>query len=117
LSRRNATSHWRLAHCLHATGHRQEAVERYLEVAEIDSDFGEAWNNLGIVLCEVGRRETAATAFRRALAADPHDARVHFNLADTLDELKFLPEAVEHWRAYLRYDSTRAHARGRLATC
>ena len=59
-----------LANVLRELGQKREAMERYLQAVEIDKDFGYAWNNLGIVLCELGRKEAASTAFRRGSGRD-----------------------------------------------
>jgi tetratricopeptide (TPR) repeat protein len=73
---------------------------------------------MATLLSELGHRDEACEAFRRALSIDPTDYRARYNLADTLDELGRTEEAAEHWRLYLRYDATSAwadHARAQLA--
>ena len=106
-----------LAGVLHALGRRAEAIERYWQAVEVEPRFGDAWNNLGTVLAEAGERDAACAAFRRALSVNTDDARAHYNLADTLDEMGLSHEAMTHWKAFLRYDTTSAwasHARSRL---
>jgi tetratricopeptide (TPR) repeat protein len=71
-----------------------------------------------MVLAESGRRDEACAAFRRALSVNPEDARAHYNLADTLDEMGLKQEAGPHWKAFLRQDTASdwaAYARQRLA--
>ena len=57
----------------------------------------------GGILCSCG---AACTAFRRAIAANPADARAHDNVADVVDELRLTTEAREYWRQYLRFDAS-----------
>ena len=72
---------------------------------EMAPAFVDAWNNLGVLLTEAELLEEACECFRRALAADPHNAMAHYNLADTLTDMGRDCEAVRHWKAYLQVDS------------
>ena len=80
--------------------------------------FVDAWNNLGVLLCELDQAEEACEAFRRAIAADPGNAMAHYNLADTLSDMGRHHDAIRHWKAYLQADSVSeraAYARRRMA--
>ncbi len=106
-----------LANVLRAIGQREVAVERYRQRIEIDPQFIEAWNNLGVLLSELERYEEACDAFRKVLAIDADHARARYNLADALDDMGRSKEAADHWRAYLRYDASSqwaSHAKSRL---
>ena len=72
---------------LAALGQKEQALERYRQMVEIDQNFSEAWSNLGTLLCSMDRRQEACDAYREALRADPANVRALYNLADTLDEL------------------------------
>ena len=99
-------------------GQKELAAERYSQAAETDGSFAEAWNNLGVVLVELGKPEEAVTAFERALLANPHYADAHYNLADLLDSVGDAAAASVHWRAYLSQDRQSrwaSHAQKRLA--
>ncbi len=87
-----------LAHVLAEAGHAQASVERYVQAVELRPDAADAWNNLGVLVAGLGRPLAACTAFRRALAAAPLDARARYNLADTLEETGRPADAAEHWR-------------------
>lgn len=108
-----------LAHVLQAQGKLLQALERYLQVVEIDPRQADAWNNMGVVLGELDRHEPAVEAFREALKIDPESSRAHYNLADALETLGQAPRALEHWRAYLKLapgpDMWADHARRRVA--
>jgi tetratricopeptide (TPR) repeat protein len=61
---------------------------------------GSRWNNPGTLLVELGKADEAVAALRRALAADPDDARAH----DELTDAGRIGEAAAHWLAYLEHD-------------
>jgi tetratricopeptide (TPR) repeat protein len=107
-----------LAHALAAIGEPAQAAERYRQVVEIDPKQPDAWNNLGVALCELNRLPEACDAFTRAVKLRPRDPGPHYNLADALDEMGHTSHAREHWRQYLQLDrqSPRAaYARKRIA--
>lgn len=107
-----------LANVLRELGKQREAIERYLQAVEIKPEFVEAWNNLGLALVEIDRREEACLAFRKALEYDATHARTLYNLADTLDELRRSNEAEQYWKAYTDQDKSisewACYARGQL---
>jgi Flp pilus assembly protein TadD len=43
-----------LANVLAELGHNEAATERYRQVVELDPEYAEAWNNLGLCLAELG---------------------------------------------------------------
>jgi Flp pilus assembly protein TadD len=100
---------------LYRLGDKEGARQRlYLAVA-LQPD-GEAWNNLGLVLEELGQWDEAYAAYLQALALGCADA--HYNIADLLDKLGTPGEAVGHWRAYVQQDADSPwgrHARRRLS--
>ena len=115
----DASACFDLAHVLQAQGKHLQALERYLQVVELDPRHVDAWNNLGVVLGDLERHEMAVEAFREALKLDPQSSRAHYNLADALETLGQAPRALEHWRAYLKLspgpDIWSDHARRRVA--
>ena len=56
--------------------------------------------NLGVALEDLGRREEAVDAYRRALARDPSAADAHFNLSRLLEKLGDRVGAFRHLRTY-----------------
>jgi tetratricopeptide (TPR) repeat protein len=95
-----------LANVLYALGQKEQAVERFRQVVEMDNGFVQAWNNLGNVLADLEQREEAVGVYQKALEVDPEDTDALYNLADLLDDMGRHEDSVRHWRAYLRKDST-----------
>ena len=62
----DATTCFNLANALAALGEREQAIEMYRQCVELDRQYAEAWNNLGVLFSEVGRPNEAANAFERA---------------------------------------------------
>jgi hypothetical protein len=104
LGARSGLLYFNLANTLAALGHKEQALERYYQAVECQSDFAEAWNNAGVVLTDLGRPAEAKVAFQCALQAESAYADAHYNLADLLDEQGETAEARKHWQAYLRHD-------------
>ena len=56
------------------------AILQFTRATRLDPDFAEAYNQLGIVLAESGKRTEAEAAFRTALRISPYDQGVLRNL-------------------------------------
>ena len=71
----------------HLKGALDGAVAGYQEVVAAQPTHVDAWGNLCIALCNLGRAEEAAEAGRRALALRPDIAALNINLAAALKVL------------------------------
>jgi tetratricopeptide (TPR) repeat protein len=80
------------------------AAERFRQAIEIDPQSAGAWNNLGVVLSEIGQVDEAIRSFRQTLELDPEFIDAHYNLADALEQQGQAQAAVPHWKLYLKYD-------------
>jgi tetratricopeptide (TPR) repeat protein len=70
-------AHYYIGNWLYDRGRREEAIEHWRRAAELDSGYSAVWRNLGIALFNVlGDIRGARTAFEKALAAGPNDARI-----------------------------------------
>jgi predicted TPR repeat methyltransferase len=75
-----------------AEGDAEAASAALARAADLDPR-PERLNDLGAALCQAGRPDAAAEAFRRALTIDPAYARAWTNLAACLLDMDALPEA------------------------
>ena len=67
-------------------GRSEEALARYRRAIEIDPEYAEAHNNLGLLLDELDDRPEAAAHFRKVLEIDPKNVQAHNNLGVLSDE-------------------------------
>ena len=47
-------------------GNPHEKIRSYRKAVEADTNFGEAWHNLGVILSAVGKQEEGTAVFQRA---------------------------------------------------
>jgi Tfp pilus assembly protein PilF len=92
-----------LAHaCLGAAfiqqGNPEQAEKHLTRALEINPNYPEALNDLGMLLIDKGMYREAVTCFSNALTLDPNYAEAHNNLALTLTYVNRFPEAIEHYK-------------------
>jgi tetratricopeptide (TPR) repeat protein len=68
-------------------GSLEESCACYETATRIDADFVEAFNNLAVALCRLGRPESAEANYKQALRLVPDSAEILLNLATLLGEL------------------------------
>jgi tetratricopeptide (TPR) repeat protein len=86
------------------------AIDHLKKALQIDPDFMEAHNNLGVLYMNANRPEDALAEFRAALKLDPGSAFANSNVAAVLITLKRYPEAEQAARQSLKLDPTRDKA-------
>ena len=82
----------------------KDAMRAYERCVELDPTFADAHCNLGAVLYNAGKRESARRCFERCLEIDCRHVEAHFNLANLLEEDGCDEMAMSHYRAALRSD-------------
>ena len=94
------------------------AAERhYRNAIEVDPRYALAHFDLGNVLDETGRVAEAIKTYSTALQLAPTYADAHYNLALAYEKLKQPRNALRHWRAYVKLDTTgpwAVHARNQI---
>jgi Tfp pilus assembly protein PilF len=90
---------------LHEAGDLQRARVVFLEAAETDSDFADAWVNLGNLSRLSGDLRRAEDELRRALDINPMLQEAHLHLALVLHDAKRLDEAEREYRHVMKEDS------------
>jgi tetratricopeptide (TPR) repeat protein len=94
------------------------AEKHYRAAVAADPHYALAYFDLGNVLDETGRMEDAAVAYRSAVLLAPTYADAHYNLALAYERLGQPRQALRHWQAYLKLDSSApwaVHARNQMA--
>ncbi|WP_182867860.1 tetratricopeptide repeat protein [Stieleria mannarensis] len=80
---KSATTRNNLALCKAKLGRRQEAMEEFAKVIEIDPQFAQAYLNLGNLLRTTNVSQAEA-CYRKAITVDPEYAEAHNNLGGLL---------------------------------
>jgi arylsulfatase A-like enzyme/Tfp pilus assembly protein PilF len=83
-------------------GEGARAAEAFNAALTIDSTLARAHNGLGVVAAQRQAFEEAAKHWIQAVALDPHDHQVLYNLGDVLIRLGRPAEARSYWESYLR---------------
>jgi len=73
---------------------KTEAEVAYREAIRNAPDGVDAYLNLGVMLCELGRHTDAIELYREALRHCPHEALLHFNLGVALEDIDRTAEAL-----------------------
>lgn len=84
------------------------AVEAYRRALTINSEYVDAWNNLGIAYGRLQRYPEAISAYRQALKINPEHAGVWYNLGNTYRMLKRPIEAIDAYRQALKINPEHA---------
>ena len=112
---KQAVKEYTAAHQASKRGERNKAILHLQKALEIDPDYFEAHNNLGVQWMREGKAAEALRAFERAIAIDASDPLAETNLAVALLTLGRFAEAEAAARAGLRGDGLSARARLYLA--
>lgn len=78
----------------------------YRKAVESDPRYALAYFDLGNVLDETGRVEEAIKSYKTALLLAPTYADAHYNLALAYEKMRQFRNALVHWRAYTRLDTS-----------
>jgi tetratricopeptide (TPR) repeat protein len=93
-------------------------AERHYRLAlEADPRYALAYFDLGNVLDETGRVAEAIQTYKTALLLAPTYADAHYNLALAFEKLRQPRQALKHWQAYIKLDTSgpwSVHARSQI---
>ena len=93
------------------------AERHYRSALEIDPRYALAYFDLGNVLDETGRVQEAIQTYKTALQLAPTYADAHYNLALAYERAREPRQALKHWRAYAKLDTSgpwSTHARNQI---
>lgn len=99
-----------------ANGEFDRAAEELKDLLKINPEGAtpEIYNNLGAALAAVAEYDEAAAWFSKAAKLSPQDARIRYNLANSLFLASRIPESERELKAVLSLDPTHERARERL---
>lgn len=83
-----------LAASLVEMGQMDEALEHIHSALELDPDFADAHNMLGIVLARAGKLDESIAQLRQVVSLVPDSPEYHFNLSRFLAAEHHFPEAI-----------------------
>jgi eukaryotic-like serine/threonine-protein kinase len=104
-------AHYNLAIDLNNQGHIDEAIAEYREAIRLKPEFGQAYGNLGALLCRSkSDQDEGRAALREAIRLEPREVSPHYNLADSLERAGRFDEAMAEYRDTIRLEPRLAKA-------
>lgn len=94
---------------LKALNRKEDAVEAYRQIAELDQKNGAAHYNYANVLLEVGEAEKAEKAFQKALSLAPHLHQAHHNLGYLYKSQGRMEAAVSEFYKAIQLEKASPH--------
>jgi len=74
-----------------------KALFYYEKAVEVDIEYSEAYNNMGITYRKMGKNRQAIQALKKAIEINPGYAKAYYNLGYVYDELKKYREAIHYY--------------------
>ncbi len=108
-----AEGHTFLGWSLSMLGHLEEAIAECEKAIELDPDYGNPYNDIGVYLIDLGRADEAPPWFEKAMAAERYCCYQfpHFNLGRVLVMQGDFVAARRSFEQSLRHDSEYLPAR------
>ena len=99
----------------HQEGRLEEAKEYYKKVININPNFSEAHNNIGIIFGEFKEFEKALASYKKAIELKPDYAKAYSNLGIILNRLGRTDEAETNFKKAIEIRPELAEAHNSLA--
>jgi protein O-mannosyl-transferase len=99
---------WRQSHAY------ADAWTLYRTTLRNNPDSWMAYNNLGLLLADIGRSDEAMTDYKKALAINPDASDVHYNLGLLLAKMGRADEAMADYQTALRLNPNHPSAHNNL---
>ncbi|TKJ21315.1 MAG: hypothetical protein CEE43_10310 [Promethearchaeota archaeon Loki_b32] len=81
-----------------------EGIEAHRKAVEIDSDYIDAWNDLGTACTLIGEYEEGLIAFKKVLETNSEDKELWYNLGLIYDNIEDYNEAIKCFKKALEID-------------
>ena len=99
---------------LFSSGNVKEALNNALALSKTYPNEASLFNVCGACFAGLGQYNEAVESYKKALFIKPDYAKVHFNLAGTLQDLGKLKDAVKSYKSALKIDPSYAEAYNNL---
>ena len=83
--------------CFNSISNFEDAIKMFLEATKLNSNYSEAFYNLGSVQKKIGRFQEAIASYKRAIQITPNYLDAHNNLGNIYKDLGLFNEAVESY--------------------
>lgn len=100
-----ANQHFRMALLNYQRGALVQAIEHLEKAIQINSEFDQAYNLLGLVFLDTQRFNDAVRMFRRALVQNPYFTDVHNNLGTAFRKMGKYSAALAEFEKALKNDT------------
>ncbi len=94
-----------LGNALYEGNMMDDALDVYLEAAEIDSTHAGVWLNIGSIYSDRGDLHEAVNVLEKALRLDPDNPMIYSNLGSTYYARRQFDDAVEMYRKAILLDA------------
>lgn len=99
---KTADEHYLMGNALYSFGQPGNATEEYRMAVQLNPDYPEAWNNLGIALTRLERHEEALSALENATRTNPSDPEAWYNKGYSLGKLGRYKEEADAYQEAVR---------------
>lgn len=107
-NRQKANVYFKKAEAYQKQGKYDKAAELYSKAVEIDSEYAEAFSNLGFSLRKQGDFDRAIAAYRRAIALKPDLTEAHEYIGEAFAEMGEFGLAEKHLDVLRKLDPEEA---------
>ena len=102
--------------CFNSISKFEDAIKMFAEATKINSNYAEAFYNLGSVQKKLGRFQEAIENYKRAIQITPNYLDAHNNLGNIYKDLGLLNDAIESYEWAISYGPKYAIAHINLAS-
>ena len=102
--------------CFNSISKFEDAIKMFAEATKINSNYAEAFYNLGSVQKKLGRFQEAIESYKRAIQITPNYLDAHNNLGNIYKDLGLLNDAIESYEWAISFGPKYAIAHINLAS-
>jgi len=99
-----------IGNCYYWNNNLNKSLQYSDKAIEIKPQYGDAWNNKGVALADLGRNKEAIAAYDKAIEIDPQSASAWYNKGNALADLGRNEEAIAAYDKAIEIDPQSASA-------